>query len=148
MNKQEFEAKKEALDVKMKELGEKTKDSLDSLKIQGMYTKDKLDDMANETKGSISALKENVRMLAERAKGKASSELLKAQMNMDVAKEQLAAKKDAYDKAKMEAYIDETMDYAAACVELSMLAASEAKLAVLEALAAEQELEEKYGAEE
>lgn len=50
-------------------------------------------------------------------------------------------------KAKMAEYIDDTIEYAAACIELSLLAAEEAKLAILEAASAEQEYEEKYGEE-
>ena len=42
---------------------------------------------------------------------------------------------------KYEKNIDETIEYASACIELSILAASEAKLAALEAVAAEQEYE-------
>ena len=85
---------------------------------------------------------------SEKAKGKASSELIKAQMNIDAAKADLAAKKEAHDKASFEKYIDDTIEYAAACIELSILAAEEAKLATPEAIAAEQEYNEKYGSEE
>ena len=38
-------------------------------------------------------------------------------------------------------------EYASACAELSILAAEEAKLAALEAVAAEKEYDEKYGNE-
>ena len=68
-------------------------------------------------------------------------------MNMDVAKENLAAKKEAYDKYKMEEYINDTVEYTEACVELSILAAEEAKLATLEAIEASKEYEDKYGNE-
>ena len=68
-------------------------------------------------------------------------------MNMDVAKENLVAKKEDYDKYKMEEYINDTVEYAEACVELSILAAEEAKLATLEAIEASKEYEDKYGNE-
>ena len=93
----------------------------------------------------MEALKENCRIFSERAKGKASSELLKAQMNMQVAKEEREAKKAAKDKADLEKYIDETVEYAEACIILSQLAAEEAKLAKIEAILAQDEYDEKYG---
>ena len=148
MNKEEMKVKIEALKEKMKDLGEKTKDGIDTAKIMGMYTKDKIDAALVETKGNVNAMKENYRIFSERAKGKASSELLKAQMNIDVAKEELAAKREVHDKAALESYIEDTTEYASACVELSLLAAEEAKLAVLEAAAAQKEYDEKYGNEE
>ena len=148
MNKEEMKLKMEALNTKMKELGEKTKDSIDTAKIKGMYAKDKIDQMVSETKSNVNAMQENYRVFSEKAKSKASSELLKAQMNINVAKEELAAKKEAHDKASLEKYIDEVTEYASACVELSILAAEEAKLAALEAVATEQEYEEKYGNKE
>ena len=104
--------------------------------------------MANESKSNLKALKENYRIFSEKAKSKASSELLKAQMNIDVAKEELAAKKEAHDKASLEEYIKDMTEYASACAELSILAAEEAKLAALQAVAAEKEYDEKYGNEE
>lgn len=147
MNKEEMKAKMDALNAKMKDLGEKTKDAIDTVKIKGMYAKDKIDEMASETKSNINAAKENFRVFSEKAKSKASSELLKAQMNIDVAKEELAAKKEAYDKASLENYIEEVIEYASACAELSILAAEEAKLATLEAVQAQNEYDEKYGNE-
>ena len=144
MNKEEMKAKMDALNAKMKDLGEKTKDAVDTVKIKGMYAKDKIDEMASETKSNINAAKENFRVFSEKAKSKASSELLKAQMNIDVAKEELAAKKEAYDKASLENYIEEVIEYASACAELSILAAEEAKLATLEAVQAQNEYDEKY----
>ena len=148
MNKAEMKAKIDELNEKMKDLGEKTKDSIDTAKIKSMYAKDKIDEIASESKSNLNALKENFRIFSEKAKGKASSELLKAQMNIDVAKEELAAKKEAHDKASLENYIEDVTEYASACIELSILAAEEAKHATLEAIAAQQEYDEQYGNEE
>ena len=147
MNKEELNAKMEVLKEKMKDLGEKTKDGIDTAKIMGMYTKDKIDVAIDETKSNVNAMKESYRIFSERAKGKASSELLKAQMNIDVAKKELAEKKAAHDKASLEKYIEDTTEYASACIELSLLAAEEAKLAVLEAASAQKDYDEKYGNE-
>lgn len=144
MNKEEMNAKFAELNAKMKDLGEKTKDAVDTAKIKGMYAKDKIDEMASETKSNINAMRENYKIFSEKAKSKASSELLKAQMNIDIAKEELQAKKEAHDKATLEKYIEEVTEYASACVELSLLAAEEAKLAALEAASAQKEYDEKY----
>ena len=145
MNKEEMNAKFAELNAKMKDLGEKTKDAVDTAKIKGMYAKDKIDEMASETKSNINAMRENYKFFSEKAKSKASSELLKAQMNIDVAKKELAAKKEAHDKASLEKYIEEVAEYASACAELSLLTAEEAKLAALEAVSAQKEYDEKYG---
>ena len=145
MSKEEMKAKLDELDKKMSELGENT---IDAVKLNGMYAKEEIEEKAKKHKGNINALKENIRIFAEKAKGKASSELLKAQMNIDVAKENLKAKKEAYDKAQMEEYICDVIEYAEACVELSILAAEEAKLATLEAIDASVEYDEKYGNQE
>lgn len=148
MKKEEFKIKIDELSKKINDLGDKTKDSIDTAKIQGMYAKDKINEIASETKGNINALKDNFKIFSDKVKGKASSELLKAQMNIDVAKKELAAKKEAHDKAQLEKYIEETVEYASACVELSLLAAEEAKLAMLEAIEASTEYDEKYGSDE
>ena len=115
MNKEEMKEKMNELNEKMKELGEKTKDSIDTAKIKGMYAKDKIDEMANESKSNLKALKENYRIFSEKAKSKASSELLKAQMNIDVAKEELSKRKEAHDKASLEEYIKDVTEHACAC---------------------------------
>ena len=145
MNKEEMNAKFAELNAKMKDLGEKTMDAVDTAKIKGMYAKDKIDEMASETKSNINAMRENYKFFSEKAKSKASSELLKAQMNIDVAKKELKAKKEAHDKASLENYIEEVAEYASACAELSLLTAEEAKLAALEAVSAQKEYDEKYG---
>ena len=147
--KEEIKAKIDELGAKVNELAERTKDSIDTAKIKTMYAKDeakeRIEEKKEEHRGNIAAIKENLKLSADRAKSKASSELLKTQMNIDVAKEKLAEKKEAHDKAKLEEYICDVLEYADACVELSVLAAEEAQLAVLEAIAAEQEYEELYG---
>ena len=137
------------LDEKIMDLA---KDKVDTVAIASMYAKDKIDEMVAESKSNINAMKENYIIFSDRAKGKASSELIKAKMNIDVAKEEfekeLAEAKENYDKAKYEEYITNMAEYAAACAELSNIAAEEAKLATLETILAKKEYEEKYGSEE
>ena len=50
------------LNAKMKDLGEKTKDVIDTAQIKGLYAKDKLDEVASEAKGNINVAKENLRL--------------------------------------------------------------------------------------
>ena len=149
MSKEELDRKIADLSKKVSTLGDKAKDAVETANIKGMYAKDeakeKIEEKKKKHKGNIEALKENFRIFSDKVKGKASSELLKAQMNIDVAKEKLAEKKEAHNKAQMEDYIVDTVEYAEACVELSILAAEEAQLATLEAIAAQGEYEEKYG---
>ena len=145
MNKDEMKAKMTELNEKMKGLGAKAKDSMDTAVILGLEAKDKLNIAVDETKSNINALKESYAIYSKRAKGKASSELLKAQMNIDAAKAELAARKEAHDKEQAEKYIEDLIEYAETCIILSGLAAEEAKLAKLEATKAQKEYEEKYG---
>ena len=104
------------LDEKIMDLA---KDKVDTVAIASMYAKDKIDEMVAESKSNINAMKENYIIFSDRAKGKASSELIKAKMNIDVAKEEfekeLAEAKENYDKTKYEEYITNMAEYAAAC---------------------------------
>ena len=84
---------------------------------------------------------------SERGKSKISSELIKAQMNLKVAKENIQNRKEARDKEKLSKYIDNQLEYAEQSVALALLAAEEAKLAFLEAVEAQMEYDEKYGEE-
>ena len=145
MNKEEMKAKISELNEKIKGLGDKAKDTVDTAIIVGMEAKDKVNDAIKETKGNVNALKENYSIFSKRVKGKASSELLKAQMNFDKAKAEMEARKEIHDKEKLEKYIEDMIEYAETCVILSALAAEEAKLAGLEAMEAQKEYDEKYG---
>lgn len=148
MNKEERDAKLEELKEKMSKLTDKIKDSADTMKIVGMEAKDKINVAAQETKSAINAMKENFALYGNRASTKLSSELLKAQMNIDEAKKNIIARKEAQDKEKLAKYIDDELEYASSCIELSLLAAEESKLAFLEAAEAQKEYDEKYGKEE
>lgn len=145
MNKEEMKEKMEKLNEKMKRLGEKAKDTMDTAYIVGLEAQDKLDEAVQETKSGINALKENYSIYSQKVKGKASAELLKAQMNFDVARTELEIKKVMKDREKLEKYIEETLEYSESCLNLSELAAEEAKLSKLEAVKAQKEYEEKYG---
>lgn len=148
MNKEEMKAKMAELNEKMKGLGEKAKDTMDTAIILGLEAQDKLDEAVQETKSNVNALKENYQIYSQKVKGKASAELLKAQMNFDVAKTELEIKKVMHDREKLEKYIEDMLEYAEGCINISELAAEEAKLAKLEAVKAQKEYDEKYGESE
>lgn len=148
MNKDERKQKIAEFNENLKNFGDKVKDCTDTVTISGMYAKDAIDEKISDAKSGLEAAKENVRIISERGKGKISSVLLKAQMDLNVAKENIAEKKDAKDKEKLSKYIDDELEYAESSLQLAFLAAQEAKLAFLEAIAAQEEYDEKYGKDE
>ena len=148
MNKEERKQKMDEFNEKMKELNAKIKDSTDILVLEGMEAKDVLGKKLKDAQSSLAATKEQCRIMGEKGKGKISSELIKAQMNLNVAKENIEKKKELHDKEKLAKYIDDKLEYAEQSVALSLLAAKEAKVAFLEALDAQMEYDEKYGEEE
>ena len=56
--------------------------------------------------------------------------------------------REAHDKEKLSKYIDDQLEYAEQAILLALLAADEAKVAFLEATAAQAEYNEKYGKEQ
>ena len=147
MTKEERKEKMEDFNEKMQKLNAKIKDSTDTAIIVGMEAKDVLSKKMDDAKSGLEAAKEQCRSASERGKGKISSELLKAQMNFKVAKENIQERKEARDKEKLSKYIDDELEYAEQSVALALLAAEEAKLAFLEAVDAQREYDEKYGEE-
>ena len=124
---------------------DKVVDSLDTVAIAGLETKDKISKKVEDAKSDVEAAKENCRIAADKSKGKINSGLLKMQMNIEETKKAIEAKKELHDKEKLQKYIDEQFDYAADALELAFLLAKESKLAFLEALEAQVEFDEKYG---
>ncbi len=147
MTKEERKEKMEDFNEKMQKLNAKIKDSTDTAIIVGMEAKDVLSKKMDDAKSGLEAAKEQCRIASERGKGKISSELLKAQMNFKVAKENIQERKEARDKEKLSKYVDDELEYAEQSVALALLAAEEAKLAFLEAVDAQREYDEKYGEE-
>lgn len=145
MNKEEWNNKMDNLNKKIKELGDRAKDSLDTATIKALYAKDKLDNAVTESQSNINAMKESYLIFSKEAKGKINSNLIQAQMNIEVAKKELEEKKKAYDEETLAEYVEAKAKYAEVCAELSNLAAEEAKLALLEAQKTRKEYEEKYG---
>ncbi len=95
--------------------------------------------------GNINAAKENVRLAKERADSKIYAFKLKAQMKAEAIKDKLAAKRAERDKAAMELYIMDLLDYAESCQQVAFAAAIEADLTLLQAAEVATEYVEKYG---
>lgn len=144
MDKEEFKMRMEELGNKMKELGENLKDVSETAYLKALDARDDIGKVMSDAQSSLSAATENATMFFERSKTKISSELIKAQMNIKVAQEEMAAKKYAKDKAKLEEYIKDNMEYAETCQVLAKQLIEESKLAIIEAAAASKEYEENY----
>ena len=147
MNKEDIKAKMAELNEKMKKIGEKVKDGADTAYIMGLEAKDKIDDTIKEANSGVNALRESYKIFSEKAKGKASSELIKAQMNIDVARKELEAMKEEHDKDKLEKYIEDTTEYMEGCIILAELSLKEAELARMELVKSQDEYDKKYGNE-
>lgn len=93
----------------------------------------------------VEQAKDRVNANIENVKTAAAAEVSKIQAGIDNAKQKIADKKEAIDQRRFERYIEDTVEYADSCVEIALFAIEEAKLAALEAVAAQIEYNEKYG---
>ena len=92
-----------------------------------------MDDDIATIEGDIAAAKENRRIRKERAESKRNSARLRAQMNVNAAKERIAEKKKAKEQAKREDRALDLLDYADRCQALAMTMTLDAEHAILEA---------------
>ncbi len=106
----------------------------------------KVEETMETAKSNVNAARENVRLSSERSRSKIGAELLKAQMNADHIRDEIAKAKAEHDKNKAQRALDDAEDYAAASMEVALLAIDEAHYAVMQALDAKLDFEEKYGA--
>lgn len=132
-------------DAKAEEFSGKVQDHFEGIQKDIAYAKSLAEENISEEKkniqGVIEAIKENIRITAERRNSRAYSALLKAQMALEEGKAKVEHKKDNVDAKLLEIYIADSLDYAEACIELSNYAAEEALLACLDAKDALEELE-------
>ena len=130
----------------------KEKQKQDVAKFKAAFTldKDAVEALANEpteidkiekgteeqvarAKGDIATAKENARLAHEYHESKCDSVKLRAQMKVNNAKEKVAARKEAIDKAAQEEWILDLMDYAESCYEMAYAWALEAEYTLMEA---------------
>ena len=104
-----------------------------------------IDDQIATVQGDLAAAEENSRLAKERRNSKIYAIKLKAQMKAEALKEKVADKRKERDKAAMESYILDLLDYAQYCQQIAFAAAIEADLTLLEAAEIAAEYVEKYG---
>ena len=102
-------------------------------------------DIDSTIEGNINAAEENARLAKERRESKAYALKLQAQMKADALKEKIDQKQLERDKASMEYYILDLLDYAQCCQQVAYAAAMEADLALLQAAEVASEYVELYG---
>ena len=105
----------------------------------------RMDDKIATAEGNINAAKENLRLAKERTDSKIYAFKLKAQMKAEAVKQKLADKRVEKDKAAMEMYIIDLLDYAECCQQVAFAAAIEADMTLLEAAEIAADYIEKYG---
>lgn len=105
----------------------------------------RMDDKIATAEGNINAAKENLRLAKERTDSKIYAFKLKAQMKAEAVKQKLADKRAEKDKAAMEMYIIDLLDYAECCQQVAFAAAIEADMTLLEAAEIAADYIEKYG---
>lgn len=106
------------------------------------------DEVESTVEGDINAAKENYRLAKERKDSKVNAYKLQAQMKADALKAKLADRRVEKDKASMENYILDLLDYAECCQQVAFAAAIEADMALLEAAEVAADYVEKYGENE
>lgn len=102
-------------------------------------------DINASVEGAINASDENKRLAKERMNSKIYAFKLKKQMKAEALKEKIAERREERDKAALECYILDLLDYADCCQQVAFAAATEADFALLEAAEAAAGYIEKYG---
>ena len=144
------EMKKEELDAAIKSIGadidELNADIADEFK-GGIA--DSMVDTATEiddtVEGGLNAADENYRLAKERRDSKIYSYKLQAQMKAEALKEKLADREAEKDKAAMESYIIDLLEYAECCQQVAYAAAIEADMTLLAAADVAAEYNKLYG---
>lgn len=104
-----------------------------------------IDEGLASAEGRISAVRENARLAGEKLRSKISSATIRAQMNVNAAREKIADKRDAADQEKAAQRIMDLLDYADECQDLAANASAEAERAMLEAAQEAIAYRKKYG---
>jgi len=84
-------------------------------------------------KGDIAMAQENARLVRENREQKINNLQIRTRMRVNSAKDKVAERKEARDKAAQEAWILDLLDYAEACYEMAYAWALEAEYTLMEA---------------
>lgn len=139
-----WKEKFEGMDSRIAELNKKAESLKEDAKAARDLGKEVIDDKIGTMQGNVEALKENIRLADEKNKSKLSSTLLKAQMTVETKIQEM---KNAKDKKDLEKYIDHRVDYIEDCFVTAAYLIENAQLAMLEAIAAAAEYDEKFSGE-
>ena len=139
-----WKAKFEEMDSSIAELTKKAESLKEDAKAARDLGKEVIDDKIGTMKGNVEALKENIRITDEQNKSKLSSTLLKAQMTIEA---KIQDMREAKDKKDLEKYIEHRVDYIDDCFITAAYLIENAELAMLEALAAAVEYDERFARE-
>ena len=105
----------------------------------------KLAELEKKTAGDFAAAEENARLIRERRDAKCSNAKLRTEMKVNAAKEKVAERKEARDKAAQEQWIVDLLAYAEACYEMACSWALEAEYTMMEAAYEIDYYNEKFG---
>ncbi len=99
-------------------------------------------------KGDIAMAGENARLLREGHERKINDLQIRSRMRVNSAKEKIAERKEAKDRAEQEAWILDLLDYADACYDMAYSWAMEAEYTMMEAAYEIDYYNERFGKEE
>ena len=103
---------------------------------------DAVQDKIRTVRGDVVAMEERIRLAEEQGKSRLSSNLLKIQMKL---RARIQDHSEALDKKMLELYIADRLSHIADVFETVDYLLSDANLSILEAVAAMDEYNEKYG---
>ena len=132
------------LSVKLAELSKKAAEASEEAKAYRELRKEVVEEKISTAKGNVAALQENASIAEEEKKGKIRSAMLKARMTAKARHEDF---KEARDKSRLEAFIDNETLYIMDCYDAAAFLIADAELSILEVVAAMQEYDERFGGE-
>ena len=143
--KSEREDQIDKINKKLDSLNGKLKSAAEEATNKSYDAKEDLAEKLNVAQAEMASLKDRYDAKMNSLKDKLSFTLAKAKAEHDELKQNIHDRREANDAKKLARYIDDTLEYSEDCAELSLLFAAESRVAVLEALLAMEEYDEKYG---
>ena len=133
---EEVSAKAEEVGVKVEQGAAKAKSALtlDKATAEAVANEPtRLAELEKRTAGNFAAAEENARLIHARRDAKCSNAKLRTEMKVNAAKEKVAERKEARDKAAQEDWIIDLLAYANSCYEMAYAWAMEAEYTMMEA---------------
>ena len=131
-----IDAKAEEVGVKVEQGAAKAKSALtlDKATAEAVANEPtRLAELEKRTAGNFAAAEENARLIRARRDAKCSNAKLRTEMKVNAAKEKVAERKEARDKAAQEDWIIDLLAYANSCYEMAYAWAMEAEYTMMEA---------------